>query len=158
MTPAVPTSSAARSRPRAGWNGAGTGWLIVVVIVLLASGVLLHELNPADPQAVDWGDTARGWQRAASVSHGVFAWAFCILLGRWIWPHIALVWAARRRWVWLLVLGVAGSGGVAALTGLGLLYGLADWRESMSAAHWIVGLAWPALCVVHGWRRLRIRP
>ncbi len=155
MTPPAPTSSAARSR--AGWNRAGTGWLIIVIIVLLASGVLLHQLNPADPQAVDWSEAARGWQRAASVLHGVFAWAFCILLGRWIWPHIALVWAARRRWVWLFGLGVAGSGGIAALTGLALLYGLADWRESMSAAHWIAGLTWPALCIMHGWRRLRTR-
>lgn len=149
MTRLEPAAAIARSRPRAGWNRAGTGWLIAVV------GVLLHELNPADPQAVDWSEAARGWQRAASVSHGIFAWAFCILLERWIWPHIALVWVARRRWVWLLGLGVAGSGGVAALSGLVLLYGLADWRESMSATHWIAGLAWSALCIVHGWRRLR---
>ena len=146
-------------RGRAGWSRAGTIWLIAVVVVLLASGVLLHELNPANaPQAADWGESTRGWLHASSVLHGVFAWAFCILLGRWVWPHVALVWAARRRWIWLFGIGVAGSGGIAALTGLMLLYGNADWRESMSAAHWIAGLFWPVLCVVHGWRRLRPGP
>ena len=158
MTRATAKATPLRLQLRAGWNRAGTGWLITVVVVLLVSGVLLHELNPANaPQAVDWGESTRGWLHASNVLHGVFAWAFCVLLGRWVWPHIKMVWAARRRWVWLFGIGVAASGAIAALTGLMLLYGSADWRESMSATHWVAGLIWPALCVVHGWRWLRSR-
>lgn len=143
----------ATPRGRAGWSHHGAVWLVVVVGVLLATGWLLRE---SDPGAIaEWTDAERSVHRAASVLHGSFAWAFCILLGRWIWPHVGLMWAALpRRRVWLLGLAAAVLGAVVALTGLGLLYGSADAREPLSNLHWASGLVWPLLCVVHGWRRL----
>ena len=155
MAAGTDVARAAPQLHRAGWSRLGRWSLLLVVLMLTVTGVLLYALNPADPAAADWSDAARHWQRTASVLHGAFAWMFCIALGRWVWPHVALVWVrAPRRWQWGLGLVTAGIGAIAALSGLGLLYGAANWRESLSSAHWAVGVTWPLLCLVHGWRPL----
>ena len=93
------------------------------------------------------------WQRVATVVHGVFAWVFCVVAERWMWPHVALVWSRRNgNWIWELCLAAAIVGGVAALTGLGLLYGAADWRDALSSVHWWLGLAWPITVLWHVWK------
>jgi hypothetical protein len=87
--------------------------------------------------------------------HGVLAWAACVLVGRWVWPHVSLMWTRRggRGQAWWLGLVTLLVGLLMAGTGLGLLYGPADWREDSLALHWWMGLGWPLLCLVHGLRQ-----
>ena len=141
-------------RPRAGWTSRAIIWLAVAIAILWATGLLLHNGEAgAEGAMADLSEAQMRWRHSASVLHGVFAWVLCVVAGRWVWPHIALIWARRpRHWVWIAGLLVAACGGLAALTGLGLLYGAADWRGQLSALHWASGLIWPALCIAHGWR------
>lgn len=145
------TPSPSPKLSRAGWNGRAVLWIALTIAILWLSGLWLHhddalglaELTPAQMQS----------QHAASVVHGVFAWVSCVVAGRWVWPHVALIFACRKkRWIWIAGLLVAAAGAIVALTGLGLLYGAADWREKLSATHWALGLGWPLLFVLHGWR------
>ena len=139
-----------RRRDHGGWSGRGAVWLTVMVMVLLATGVVMHGNEPM-VDADDLGPAQ--WHRVATVVHGLFAWVFCLVAGRWIWPHVVLVWSRRNgNWIWELGIVTALVGGVGALTGLGLLYGPADWREILTFAHWWIGLMWPVACLAHAWK------
>ncbi|WP_143045031.1 hypothetical protein [Variovorax sp. YR216] len=124
--------------------------MTVLVLALLATGVVMHGHEPV----VDTDELASvQLHRAATVVHGLFAWIFCVVVGRWIWPHAVLVWSRRNgNWIWALGIVTAVVGGVGALTGLALLYGPADWREALTAVHWWAGLAWPVACLSHAWK------
>lgn len=139
-----------RRRDHGGWSGRGALWLTVLVLVLLATGVVMHGNEPTLEASEAAGVP---WHRVATVVHGLFAWIFCLVAGRWIWPHVVLVWSRRNgNWIWELGLVTAAVAGAGALTGLGLLYGSASWRDILSAVHWWLGLAWPVACVSHGWK------
>lgn len=129
----------------------GAAWLGVLILVLLVTGIAMHGQDAqGDMGLTEWQEQ---WHHAASVLHGVFAWVFCLVAGRWMWPHITLVWVRRtNNWIWELGIAMAVIGGVAALSGLGLLYGAAAWREVLTSVHWWVGLAWPAIGISHAWK------
>lgn len=140
-----------RAVRRSGWSGRAAAWLAATIILLWASGWLLHD--GAAAELADLTDAGRGWRHAAIVTHGVLAWVFCGFVGRWVWPHLMRVWLRpTKRPVWVLGLLVAGALAVVAVTGLMLLYGSAQWREPVSALHWAFGLALPLLGSAHGWR------
>lgn len=144
-------------RRHTGWSGHGALWLTVMVSALWLTGWALHG-GDADALA-ELSDAERQWRHMAAVVHGLFSWVFCVVAGRWMWPHVQLVWKRRASlWIWGLGLSVAGAAGLVALTGLGLLYGAAAWHGWLSAWHWAVGLIWPALCVGHAWRWISHRP
>lgn len=135
-------------RDHGGWSRAGAVWLVIMVAMLLLTGLTMHG------QAFEFGAEQSPWEErwhhAAAILHGVFAWVFCLVAGRWMWPHVVLVWVRRTsNWIWELGLVVAAAGCVAGLSGLGLLYGPASWRESLSSVHWWAGLAWPFLGIAH---------
>lgn len=141
-----------RHVPRAGWRSSGVIGLALLTASLVLTGVGMHHwANASLADLADWENRLR---RIAAVGHGTLAWLACLLAGRWVWPHVALVWRRRRRnsgwWLGLLTLA---TGACLALAGLLLLYGPADWRESLSDAHWWLGLVWPALWLVHASRR-----
>lgn len=138
-------------RDHGGWSHAGATWLCILVLTLVATGIAMHGQDAdAIMERSGWQEQ---WHHAATVLHGVFAWIFCLVAGRWMWPHIALVWVRRTsNWNWELGIAMALASVIAALTGLGLLYGAAGWREALSSVHWWVGLAWPAIGIWHGWK------
>ena len=140
----------------AGWDRRGVAWLGAVVAALWLSGVVMHQWDPAE-LLLDGPAWQVALHRTATIVHGVGAWAACLLAGRWIWPHVPLVWRRRAEtrtwWPGLLVLVV---GAFVAIGGLVLLYGSMQWHEWMSPLHWWTGLAWPALLLLHPrWRLLR---
>jgi hypothetical protein len=143
------------NRPRrdhGDWRGGGAVWLTALLITLLVTGAVMHGHEPMAMVEADDLDAPR-WHHVATVVHGAFAWVFCLVIGRWAWPHVARVWPRQNRnRIWALGFVTALTGGVAALTGLGLLYGNADWRELLVAIHWWVGLAWPIACLAHAWK------
>jgi hypothetical protein len=147
----------AHPKRRTGWNRAGFGWLAIVTVALWVTGIGLY-LWPAD-SAIDlpiWEERVR---RLSIASHGVLAWLFLLLAGRWIWPHVSLVWRKRnpaaKRLLGMLTLFAAG---IAALAGLGLLYGSATWRDYLAGVHWWIALFWPLLCGAHiGWHWMEDR-
>jgi hypothetical protein len=136
------------AKRRTGWNRAGVTWLAIITAGLWLSGVGMH-LWAADAafDLPQWQDHAR---RISTVAHGALAWFFCLLAGRWIWPHISTVWRRRspptmRPLGQLTLFTVA----VAALAGLGLLYGSPPWRDHLAAVHWWIALFWPLLAGAH---------
>jgi hypothetical protein len=138
-------------RDHGGWNRVGAAWLGVMVLTLLLTGWAMHGQDAGvGTELSAWQER---WHHAVAVLHGVFAWIFCLVAGRWMWPHVATVWVRRTsNWIWELGLAVAAVGCMAGLSGLGLLYGAADWRDTLSSIHWWVGLAWPALGIAHAWK------
>jgi hypothetical protein len=147
----------AHAKRRTGWNRTGIGWLAIVTAALWLSGIAMY-LWSAD-STIDLPSWQERTRRFAIVSHGVLAWLFCLLAGRWIWPHVSAVWRRRstrsmRLLGQLTLLTLAG----AALAGLGLLYGSPPWRDQLAAAHWWIGLSWPLLCGSHVWSHRMKRP
>lgn len=98
-----------------------------------------------------WQENVQRW---ATVVHGVLTWLFCVMVGRWVWPHASHIWRRHARLVtWFLGITTACVGLLLSLAGLGLLYGPGAWHDSLSMAHWWIGLFWPVLCGMHAWRR-----
>ncbi len=140
-------------RRHAGWNGAALAWLVLLSLALWATGIAMHVFERDSVMELpQWQENL---QRAATVVHGVLTWFFCVMAGRWVWPHISQMWGRRiRHGTWYLGIATASLGLVLSLAGLGLLYGPGSWHETLSASHWWLGLCWPVLCALHAWRRL----
>lgn len=140
------------TRRHAGWSPPALVWLIMVTGLLWLSGVGLH-LWPQEA-VMELSETAAALRRAATVSHGVLAWLFCLMAGRWIWPHVPMVWQRRgQRLVWVLGVLALGTGGCIALAGLVLLYGSPQLHDLAVPVHWWLGLLWPAWLGAHAWPR-----
>lgn len=136
-------------RWRAGWSRRGIGALILLLLGLWLSGMALWAWGG------EWSPDTPPWQsqahRAAQVVHGVLVWAACAMAGRWLGPHAVQMWGRKgARVAWWLGLLAAFVGAWVALSGLGLLYGAADWRDALVVLHWWPGLLWPLLALVHG--------
>ena len=139
----------------AGWNRVAVASLATLTLTLLGTGITMHVLGRDSVMEMPlWQESLQRW---TTVAHGVVTWLFCIMVGRWIWPHASQVWHRRaRNWIWIMGIATACVGIILSLAGLGLLYGPAAWHDALSLAHWWMGLAWPALCGMHaGHRRLR---
>jgi len=143
-------------RFRAGWSGRGVAALALLVLALWTTGLLINAW-PAEqaPLLEVWQMQLR---HLAVVLHGVGAWVFCFLAGRWVWHHIQLVWPWPRNRTWWLGMASAGIALLGALSGLLLLYGPGDSHDAVALFHWWGTLAWPLLLGLHAralWRRLR---
>ena len=142
MRPGRPTARITRRRRRI-VEGIGLGLWLTGLPWLLSHRVFVPEgeFGPAHRPADAWLLTA----------HGVFGfaalWAFGLLWG----VHIPAGWARGRR-----VTGATLFCGIALLAGTGCaLYYCGDetLRPVVSTAHWVIGLAAPALLVAHRMRR-----
>lgn len=140
------------ARRHAGWSPTAVVWLVTLTLTLWATGVAMHLFGHDSVMELPlWQENL---QRAATVAHGVLTWLFCIMVGRWIWPHVGQVWSRRTRTAtWVMGIGTACLGSLLTLAGLGLLYGPGAWREVLATSHWWVGLFWPIVCAAHAWRR-----
>jgi hypothetical protein len=138
-----------------GWHTRAVAWTAAGVLLLWASGVVLY-LWPAEEtfQLAAWQLLLR---RAALIAHGCTVWAFCVLAGRWVWPHVVLVWDYRRGATWLLGVAAAALLGAIAASGLLLLYGTEATHAPASATHWWTAVGVPVLLALHGrgWLRRR---
>lgn len=139
------------AQPRHGWTRAGIRLGLALLLALWVSGVLLWWW-PAELsfQLAPWQS---GLRRTAVVLHGVGAWVLCVAAGRWAWPHLVRTWGLPRRRSWWLGVGSLGLLSVAAVSGLGLLYGPGDWHEAIGQWHWWLAVGWPLLVALHA-RRL----
>ena len=137
----------------AGWDRLGVIWLAALTISLWVTGVAMHTFKR--DSAMDLPMWQENMQRWATVSHGALTWLFCIMVGRWIWPHASQVWRRRAQWwQWVLGMTTAGVGFLLSFAGIGLLYGPGTWQETLATTHWWVGLLWPVICGLHAWRRI----
>ena len=143
-----------KTKHLAGWGHAIFGWMTAVTLVLWASGWVMFLLPDSE-----WMDLAE-WQqvlrRSSGVTHGVLAWAFCVMFGRGVWPHVRVMWHRHtepRKWL----LGLANLG-LLVLLGLGglvLLYGTPAMHDWMSPVHFWLGAGIPLIYLAHTAGRLR---
>lgn len=136
---------------RAAWTEHGVGWLFIALLAMWATGCVLFAMpRESLAELPAWQATAR---HACVVVHGIGAWAFCLLAGRWVWPHLPSVWQRlryRRQW-WLGVLSMTWLAALGA-SGLMLLYGGENLQATVSWLHWWVGASWPLPLAAHLWR------
>jgi hypothetical protein len=87
------------------------------------------------------------WMRGALILHGGLNPVQCALFGVLVGQHIRIGWQMRAN----LLSGFLMEGVFLGLilTGLGLYYAAADWRERMVLLHRILGLAMPAALGIH---------
>jgi hypothetical protein len=82
------------------------------------------------------------------LGHGILAYVFLVVAAMLLPVHVRLGWnAGRNRWsgLCLALLGL-----FLAATGLMLYYTSAEsLRDLASASHWLVGLGFPLLLVIH---------
>jgi hypothetical protein len=141
------------TRRHAGWSRSAAVWLVVLTATLWLTGIAMHLL--VRDGVLDMPPWQENLQRVSTVVHGVAVWLWCVMAGRWVWPHVLLVWRRRHDGLtWVLGAVTLFTLLALALAGLGLLYGLAAWHEALAALHWWLGLAWPALCLAHAWKRV----
>ena len=127
-----------------GWNLMGLVWLIGALTVLWVSGVLLELSEESIVPSLS------SWTHTCVALHGIAAWVMALIGGRYAWSHVALCWhrpacGTHRNsgWVTLILLIALGVSGIL------LMYGLAEWRERTSALHWGLGLPIPLLLMAH---------
>ena len=131
-------------------------WLYSLVGVLTASGaawlVCQHWLRIEGEFGVTPHPSAPWWMRL----HGAAAMLFLVLLGTLLRDHVRLGWRSHRN-------RPSGAGllGICAwltFTGYGLNYvGGESLRLWLSRLHWLPGLLWPLLLVIHIWLGRRTR-
>ena len=108
-------------------------------------GTSPNEFGPSSP--------AESWMLKA---HGAAAMAVLVLLGTLLPMHIKFAWRAGRNL--RTGLSLLGLFGFLALTGYGLYYaGGERFRFWTSTAHIWIGLALPAIMLVHVWRGKKTR-
>lgn len=123
-------------------------WLYAIVSVLTVSGaawlVCQHWLRVEGEFGLAPHPSAPWWLRL----HGAAAMIFLVLLGTLLRDHVRAGWRAHRNrpsgagllgiCVWLTV------------TGYGLYYvGGESLRLWLSRLHWIPGLLWPGVLIIH---------
>jgi hypothetical protein len=133
-------------------------WLIyAATTALLLTGVAWLLLERYGQVEGEFGAEANPVMPWLLKVHGVAAYAFVIVSAMLVPVHIRLGWiASRNRPSGLLMVGTSL---LLALSGLALYYSTAEgFRAYASAAHWLVGLAFPILLVVHLVRGKSSRP
>jgi len=142
------------SKPKhlAGWGRATFAWMASVIVLLWLTGLLMYAWPTAE--LMDMSELQALLRRGSGVMHGVLSWAFCVMCGRGVWPHVRMMWhkhSERATWWW----GMTNLAGLLllALGGLVLLYGSPDWHEAMSPVHFWLGAVLPVIVLAHTWRR-----
>lgn len=151
--PSAQVRPAARPIPRA--PELSRSRLLTVYVITLglwtsgAAWLLLHYFFFEDGQFGPNPHPVEFWSIAA---HGAFSFAFLWLLGVLWSVHIPAGWRSlRRRWTGSTMFGIAAF---LTLTGYFLYYfGDADLRPVLAIFHWSVGLACPALFLLHRFAR-----
>lgn len=130
------------------WTSYGVGWLAMTTVAMLATGCILYAIpREALAEVPPWEGEMRHW---CVIAHGVGAWLFCVLAGRWLWPHVPIAWRRmmfQPHW-WLGLLSIAWLAALLA-TGLLLLYGSEGVQAVASVVHWWAGVAWPVPILAH---------
>ena len=131
-------------------------WLYATVAVLTASGtawlVCQHWLRVESEFGITPHPSAPWWLRL----HGAAAMLFLVLFGTLLRDHVRAGWRAHRN-------RSSGAGllGVClwlTITGYGLYYvGGESLRLWLSRLHWLPGLLWPIVLMVHIWLGRRTR-
>jgi hypothetical protein len=135
-----------RVRPASSWSVYWPVYLTLLGVWL--SGVAWLVYHYFLQQQSQFGPVAHPLEHASLVAHGALAFASLWLLG-FLWgTHIVRRWKLHRHrktggslFAVMLVLCITGY----------LLYyvGSDDWRPSLSAAHWIIGLVLPVSLFAH---------
>jgi len=131
-------------------------WFYTTFGVLFFSGLLWLIFRHYLRVQGEFGETARPAEPWFLKAHGAAAMARLVLLGTLVPGHIRRGWNARRN-------RATGSSFIA-LNGLLILSGYALYyfagensRAWISAAHWVIGLAFPFFLVWHIWQGRRLR-
>lgn len=141
-----------RGKHLAGWGRRSFFAMTLIAGLLWLTGVAMR-LWPLD-QLLDMAPHEVLLRHGAGIVHGVLSWAFCVMVGRSLWPHARMMWHRQRDAHWLFGMLTLALFGLLTLGGLWLLYGPAESREGMAALHFWIGLGCPLLYLVHTWRRL----
>ena len=125
-------------------------WFYFVSGVLFLSGALWALFGWLIARGLASMETLDACQPWLLKIHGAAAMAFLVALGILIPTHIKRAWQARRNRVngafFVTVMGLL------VLTGYGLYYfGDDRWRSVASWTHLLIGLAAPALLILHIW-------
>lgn len=131
-------------------------WLYAATLLLYATGAVWGWLHYLAQRADDFGSpsAAEPWMMKL---HGAGAMALLVVLGTLLPSHVRFAWHARRN----------RPNGIALLlffafliaSGYGLYYfGSEQLRTWTSWSHLAVGLALPAMIVLHIWRGRRSAP
>jgi hypothetical protein len=123
-------------------------WLYASAALLWASGAAWLLANYFAPAR----SLPAGLAAASLRIHGGVAMLLLVLAGMAVALHVPGAWRERKNRVSGLVMAVALIGLV--ITGYLLYYaGGESARALASVAHWLPGLALPAVGLWHGWRR-----
>jgi hypothetical protein len=136
----------------AGWGRTTFAWMVACTGTLWLTGWVMYGLPVSE--LLEMTDLQATLRRTSGVMHGVVTWAFCVMCGRGVWPHVRMMWSKqneRAQWwwgifqlVWLVCLAIGG---------LVLLYGSPPWHEAMSPVHFWLGATLPLIFLAHTWRR-----
>ena len=136
----------------AGWGRATFVWMTWVTVLLWVTGCVMYLLPTQE--LMDMSELQALLRRSSGIAHGVLTWAFCVMCGRGVWPHVRMMWhkhSERAKWwwgmthlLWLVLLAVGG---------LVLLYGSPEWHDAMSPLHFWLGAVLPVIFLAHTWRR-----
>ena len=141
-----------KTKPSAGWGRSTFLLMAVVCLLLWTTGVVMY-LLPAS-EVMDMTPVQASWRHASGVVHGVTTWAFCLLCGRGVWPHVNVMWHKRSALSqWLLGLTNVMVLVLIALGGLLLLYGSPDMHEGVSPVHFWMGAVCPLVFLAHTRKR-----
>ena len=131
-------------------------WFYGTFGLLFLSGVLWLVFHYFVRIPGEFGETAHPAQAWFLKAHGGAAMGSLILLGTLVPGHIRRGWNARKNRTTggsFLVLN-----GILILSGYALYYfGGEHSRAFISALHWIIGLAFPAVLIWHIWHGRRLR-
>ena len=123
--------------------GPGQVLILLLLGLSLLSGVLVW-----------WGQTVQlrdlttpGWLRPALVLHGALNPILCILFGWLLCHHIRRGWQMRANLISGFAMELAFAGLI--LTGTGLYYLGAEWRDQLVLGHRVLGLLFPATMALH---------
>mgnify|MGYP000688674792 CR=1 FL=1 len=80
------------SQPKhlAGWGRTTFAWMAAITTLLWVTGWVMYWL-PAS-ELMDMSDIQATLRRVSGVTHGVITWAFCVMCGRGVWPHVRMMW------------------------------------------------------------------
>lgn len=124
-------------------------WLVYGGAALLAvTGVAWLVLDRFGKIDGDFGPEQNPLLPLLLLAHGVMAYAFLIVAAMLIPVHMRLGWNAQRNRGSGLALVASTS--ALTITGLMLYYSSGESLRGLSSiAHWVVGLALPAMLIVH---------